>query len=129
MESDTTRRAGVGACLAAAFGSLLLPGIGHLIIRARWRAAVVTATVLNIVATGLAIWIAAPVDSRSDLADVIADRLVLAGLFIAILALAGTRAWSAVDSAWMARPPDGTGAQIAAAALAGTMIVVDVLYA
>lgn len=126
MQSDTTPRVGVGACLAAALCSLLLPGFGHLIIRARWRAAVVSAAVLNIVATGLAIWIAAPIDSRSVLADVIADRVVLAGLFISILALAGTRMWSAIDSAWMARPPDGTAARLGAVALAATMIVVGV---
>lgn len=126
MQSDTTPRVGVGACLAAALCSLLLPGFGHLIIRARWRAAVVSAAVLNIVATGLAIWIAAPIDRRSALADVIADRVALAGLFISILTLAGTRMWSAIDSAWMARPPDGTAARLGAAALAATMIVVGV---
>ena len=126
MQSDTAQRVGVGACITAALCSLIMPGVGHLVIHARMRGAVATAVALNVLASGLAIWTVAPVDSRSDLADAIADRVVLAGLFLAILALAGTRVWTAVDSAWLARPPDGTAARITAGAVAGTMIIVGV---
>lgn len=126
MRSDTDQRRGVGACLAAALFSLLLPGLGHLVTGARLRAAVVGAAVANIVALTVAAWIAAPIDSRSALADVIADRLVLAVLFVAILTLAVTRVWAAVDSAWLARPRTGTRARVTAAAVAGTLIVVGV---
>ena len=126
MGIDTQRRRGVGASLAAAVGSLLLPGFGHHLIHARFRAAVVTAAVLNIFATILAIRIAAPIDSRSALADVIADRVVLAALGFALMSLAGTRVWSAFDSVWLARPPTGTFQRITAGFIGSSLIIVGV---
>lgn len=126
MGWETQRRRGVGACLAAVVCSILWPGFGHHIVHARFRAAVVFATVLNIFATLLALVIAAPIDSRSALADVIADRVVLAALGFAILTLAGTRVWTAIDSAWGSRPPAGTFQRITAGFIAGTMIILGV---
>ncbi|MCY7299793.1 MAG: LCP family protein [Ilumatobacteraceae bacterium] len=123
MGWDTNRRRGLGACLAAASCSIILPGLGHHIVRARFRAAVVTVVVLNLIATALAIWIAASIDSRAALADAIADRLVLAAMGFALLTLAGTRVWTAIDSAWSARPPQGTATRITAGFIASALIM------
>ncbi len=126
MGWDTKRRRGLGACLAAAACSIVLPGFGHHIARARFRPAVVIAVVLNLVATALAIWIAAPIDSRAALLDVIADRLTFAGMGIALLTLAGTRVWTAIDSAWSSRPPKGTAVRATAAVAASALIITGV---
>jgi len=123
MGWDTKQRRGVWACLAAALSSVVVPGFGHLVIRARFRPTVVTAVVLNLIATGLAVRIVAPIDSRSALADAIADRLVFAAMGFALLTLAGTRVWSAIDSAWSARPPQSTATRITAGFVASALIM------
>lgn len=123
MGRDTKQRRGLGQCLAAASCSIIFPGFGHHVAHIRFRPAVVVAVILNLVATGVAIWIAAPIDSRSALADVIADRLVLAGMGFALLTLAGTRIWTAIDSAWVVRPEQGTAARVAAGFVASLLIV------
>lgn len=123
MGWDTKRRRGLGACLTAVVCSIILPGLGHHIVRARFRVAVVTAMVINIAATAFAVWIAAPINSRAALVDVIGDRLVFAGMGFALLTLAGTRVWTAIDSAWSSRPPGGTAKRVTAAFTASALTI------
>ena len=66
--TDTTSRRGIRACACAALLSVLLPGSGHWIIRARFRRAVVAAAVLNLLGTIGLIGVAQGVRNRSDLA-------------------------------------------------------------
>ncbi len=123
MGWGTKQRGGARACLVAALCSVIVPGFGHLVIRARFRPAAVAAVLLNLIATGIVVWIAAPIDSRATLADAIADRLVLTAMGLALLTLAGTRVWTAVDSAWMVRPRQGTATRITAGFIASALIV------
>ncbi len=97
-------RRGFWFCLVGALASVIVPGLGHLAIRARFRRAVVVATVLAAVATIALLLVLVPVRSRSDLADIIADRTVFVGLAVGLAVLAITRLWSALDAAWQARP-------------------------
>jgi LCP family protein required for cell wall assembly len=53
------------------------------------------------------------VGSRRDLAEVIADRAVFVGLGVTLLVLGLTRLWTAVDSAWVARPRQGSAVRVA----------------
>ena len=102
--ADDGSRHGLVPCVLAALCSVLLPGSGHAAIRARWRAAVIAAAMLNLVGMAVALGIVAPLRSRSDLADVLANRTLFVGLALALVVLAATRLWSALDSAWLARP-------------------------
>ena len=103
--SETPRR-GVFACLAGALGSVVFPGIGHLAIRARLRRPVIVAAVIDAIAVAGLIAILARVRSRSDLADIIADRTVFVGIAIGLATMTATRLWAAMDAAWQARPHD-----------------------
>ncbi|MEQ1874911.1 MAG: LCP family protein [Ilumatobacteraceae bacterium] len=119
-------RTGVGACALAAFVSVVNPGTGHLAVRARVRRATIAASIVNIAATIALIVIMAPVRDKSDLTDVIANRSVFLGLGLALAAMAITRLFTAVDSAWLARPTGNARLRVAAAAAAGVLIVVGV---
>ncbi len=97
-------RSGYGACVIGALCSVLWPGVGHLVVKARLRSAVMAGVVLNGMATASAAVIVAHVRSRADLADIIADRKVFVVFGIDIAVLAITRLHTAVDAAWAARP-------------------------
>lgn len=122
MSSSTTLRTGVRACASAALLSVLLPGAGHLAIRAPFRRAVVTAAVLNMLATIALLGTLVTVRDRTALAEIVADRARFIGVGAALVVLASTRLWSALDSAWQARPT--TSAALRWAAALTTVLVV-----
>ncbi len=123
MTTASGTKTGVGACVLAAFGSVVNPGSGHLAVRGRVVAATIAASVLNLAATIGFLVIIAPVRGRADLADVVANRTVFLGLGLALAVMAVTRLYTAVDSAWLARPPADTRLRIGAAAIAGLLVV------
>jgi LCP family protein required for cell wall assembly len=88
----------------AALLSVVMPGFGHYATGARFRPAVIVATVLNVVAMIAIVVILADVGRGADFADVIADRPTFVSFAALLLVLAGTRLWAAIDSAWLARP-------------------------
>ncbi|MBI4883764.1 MAG: LCP family protein [Actinobacteria bacterium] len=116
-------RTGYMPCSAAAVGSVIFPGLGHLIVRARFRRTVIVAAALNLAATVAAIVIAAPVNSRPDLAEVIADRSVFIALGVTLLVLGLTRLWTAVDSAWIARPREGSAIRVASIFTSAAVVI------
>ncbi|MGB8861050.1 MAG: LCP family protein, partial [Ilumatobacteraceae bacterium] len=126
MASSGGSRSGLAASIAAALCSVIMPGAGHVLIRARLRPAVIVAAACNIVATTAVVAIVAPVDGRSDLADVIANRTVFLGLAVTLVVLAATRLWSALDAAWIARPSSRTAHQAAAAIAVGVVVLAGV---
>jgi LCP family protein required for cell wall assembly len=122
-------RRGYLPCIAAALCSVIIPGIGHLVVRARFRRSVIIATVLNAIATIVTFIILAPVmfGGTSDVAEIVANRVVFVGLAVMLLVLAATRLWSALDSAWIARPAPAPGRRATAVrvgALLTTALVV-----
>lgn len=119
-------RRGYLPCIAATVCSVAIPGVGHWVVRAPFTRRVIAATALNAVAMLVALIILGPVDGRSDLADIIANRAVFVGLAILLLVFAATRLWSAIDSAWQARPVEGSRARIGALVTAALVIIVGV---
>lgn len=121
----------------AALLSVVMPGFGHYATGARFRPAVIVATVLNVVAMIAMVVILADVGRGADFADVIADRPTFISFGLLLLVLAGTRLWAAFDSAWRARPTAatrwtaiGSGAAVVAITLVGVApIVVAADYA
>ena len=103
MKSGQTRR-GFAACVLAALASVVWPGAGHLLVRARLKWPVVALAVLNAMATASALVFLLRVRSRADVADVIADRTVFVVLGIDIAVLAIARLFTAMTAAWAARP-------------------------
>ncbi len=89
---------------------MLLPGLGHLVARVRMRAAVVVATLVDIAAMLGLFAVVGPVHSKSDLADVIADRRVFVGIAVGLVVLAVTRLGTAADIGWRTRPREGRAA-------------------
>ncbi|MCE9621358.1 MAG: LCP family protein [Actinomycetia bacterium] len=116
-------RRGYLPCLAATLCSVVIPGTGHLAIRAPFRRRVIAATVLNVVAFVALIAIVPPGSSRSDLVDIIESRIVFVGLGVVLLILASTRLWAAIDSGWQARPTQGKPVKIAALLTATVVII------
>lgn len=123
MSSRNTLRSGVRACASAAILSVLLPGAGHMAIRARFRPAVVAAVVLNLLATVVLMATLVTVHDRMALADIVADRARFIGVGAALVMLAGTRLWSALDAAWQARPTSGTALRWGAALTTAVVVV------
>ena len=123
MPQDRHLRHGLWACAAAALLSVFMPGTGHWAIRARIRPSVAIAAIVNLVAMCALVLVAAPIHDRADLAELIADRAVFAGLGGALVVLAATRLWTAVDSAWQARPTGGIARRLTAG-FATAMVVV-----
>ena len=123
MNTATRTRTGVAACALAAFWSVVNPGSGHLAVQASVRRSTFAASAVNIAATIAFIVILAPVRDKSDLADVIANRTVFLGLGLSLAAMAITRLYTALDSAWMARPTGDARPRLAAAAAAGALII------
>ncbi|MEQ1873192.1 MAG: LCP family protein [Ilumatobacteraceae bacterium] len=119
-------RRGYLPCIAATLCSVAVPGIGHLVVgaRARWR--VIAVSLLNAVAMIVLLAMLGPVSGRTDLVEVIESRLVFVGLAVVLLVLAATRLWSAIDSAWQARPLEGSAARVGALVTAATVIIVGV---
>jgi hypothetical protein len=121
----------------AALLSVVMPGFGHYATGARFRPAVIVATVLNVVAMVGTLVILADVGRGADFADVIADRPTFIGFALLLLVLAATRLWAALDSAWRARPTTanrwtaiGSGAAVVLIVLVGVApIVVAADYA
>ena len=123
MTSADSTRTGVGACALAAFGSVFNPGTGHLAVGARVTRGTFAASVLNIVATIVAVVIFGPVRNQRDLISIIADRAVLFALGIALVAMAVTRLYTAFDSAWLARPKRNVRLRLVAAAAVGVLAI------
>ncbi len=121
-------RKGYLPCIAAAVCSVLIPGLGHVVIRARFRRSVVIATVLNGFAMIVTFIILAPVifGGTTDVAEIVESRVVFVGLAVMLLVLAATRLWTALDSAWSARPAPspGKGTALRVAALLTTAVVI-----
>lgn len=71
--------------------------------------------------------------SRAELAELLADRQTFLAFGMALLALAGTRVWSAIDVAWRTRPEHGratvvvplVASLIAVAAVAPVVVAAD----
>lgn len=119
-------RRGYLPCIAATLGSVAIPGVGHWVIRAPFRRRVIAAAALNGLAMIVGLAIVGPVSGRSDLAEIIANRVVFVGLGIVLMVLAATRLWSAIDSAWQARPEQGSAARVGALVTAALVIIIGV---
>ena len=107
-------RRGLGACAAAALLSVFMPGTGHWMVRARFRSSVITASVLNVAAMVAMLVIVAPARDRAGLTELIADRGRFVAMGLALVVLAGTRVFTAIDAAWVARPIDGAALKLIA---------------
>jgi LCP family protein required for cell wall assembly len=92
----------------AALLSVVLPGAGHLAIGARFRPAVVIAAVGNVAAMIAMAVVLGGVHGNTGFGDVIADRATFLLVALLLVVMAVTRLWSALDSAWMARPQGAT---------------------
>lgn len=123
MTAAARPRTGVGASALAALGSVLNPGSGHLAVRTRVLRTTFVASVLNLIATVAAIVILGPVRSQADLIEIIADRKVLLGLGVALAVMAITRLYTALDSAWLARPTSDNQLRFVAALAAGALTI------
>ncbi len=119
-------RRGYLPCLAATVCSVILPGTGHWIVRAPIRRRVIAVAVLNVVAMIFLVAIVPPTSSRSDLVEIIANRVVFVGLGVVLLVLAATRLWAAIDSGWQARPLEGKPIKVAALLTSAVVIAAGV---
>lgn len=117
-------RRGYLACIGGVICSVAIPGLGHFAVRARWRRMVIAAAALNVLATVAALAIFAPVDGRSDLAEIIANRVVFIGVAVVLLVLAATRLWTAIDVGWVARPAPARHTAVKIAAMATATVVI-----
>ncbi len=123
MATDARARSGVGASALAAFGSVINPGTGHLAVHARVTRATFVASVLNLITTIVAVWILAPARNEADVVAIIADRMVLLGLGVALATMAITRLYTAFDSAWQVRPTSDTRLRLVAALAVGVLSI------
>ena len=108
----------------AALLSVVMPGFGHYATGAKFRPAVIVATVSNVVAMIATLVILADVGRGADFADVIADRPTFISFALLLVVMAATRLWAAIDSAWRARP---TAASRWTAITSGAAVVVITL--
>lgn len=120
---ERTLRRGFLACTLAALLSVLMPGLGHLAVRARFRRGVAAAIVGNLAATIVTVAIALPIRNKADLADVVADRPTFVGLGLALAVMAITRLWAALDAGWQARPATGTALRIVTGLATSTVVI------
>jgi len=124
MPTDHGRSRGV---LISAYGvlcSMVLPGAGHMAVRADLRRRkVITVFVLGLLSSIAFVVLIAPVGTKADLADVVADRRRFIAMAVALLLMTITRVWAAADVAWSARPRRGRVATGAAAVLAAVITV------
>ena len=120
---ERTLRRGFLACTLAALLSVLMPGLGHLAVGARFRRGVAAAIVGNLVATIGTVAIALPIRNKADLADVVADRPTFIGLGLGLAVMAITRLWAALDAGWQTRPATGTALRIATGVATSTVVI------
>ena len=123
MPPSTRIRTGLRASAAAALASVVMPGLGHWVIRARFRAGVAIATTLNVLAMATVIVIGVRVHNRADLANLLARREMVIGLDASLAVLALTRLWAACDAAWQARPPTGMIVKATAGLATGMLVL------
>jgi len=126
MQSRPIRR-GIGASALAAVLSLFLPGLGHWFIRAQMNLRVVAAATANLIATVTLVDVASSVHSRSELADLVANRPVLYAIALALATLALTHGWAAIDAAWQSRPEHGRAVRAATSIGVVTAVAICVL--
>ena len=120
---ERTLRRGFLACTLAALLSVLMPGLGHLAVGARFRRGVAAAIVGNLVATIGTVAIALPIRNKADLADMVADRPTFIGLGLGLAVMAITRLWAALDAGWQTRPATGTALRIATGVATSTVVI------
>lgn len=125
MTSQGGTRTGVGACALAALLSVVWPGLGHWAVRARFRRETTVVTGINFATSLVLMGIIAPLHNKSDLVELIADRNIFMVIFGCLAILALTRFYTAIDSAWQARPEDAT-MRIPAAFAAAVLVIVGV---
>jgi len=123
MTTATRTKTGVGPSALATLGSVINPGSGHLAVRGRVLPATLVASVLNLAATIGFIVIIAPVRDQTDLVEVIANRTVLLGLGMSLAVMAITRVYTALDSAWLARPKRNNQLRLVAALAVGALTI------
>jgi len=113
--------------LISAYGvlcSMVLPGAGHMAVGANLRRRkVIVLFVSGLLSSLVFVVLVAPVGTKADLADVVADRRRFIAMAVALLVMTITRVWAAADVAWSARPRRGRFATATAAALAATITV------
>jgi polyisoprenyl-teichoic acid--peptidoglycan teichoic acid transferase len=113
--------------LISAYGvlcSMVLPGAGHMAVGANLRhRKVIAMFVLGLVSSLAFVVLVAPVGTKADLADVVADRRRFMAMAMSLVLMTITRVWAAADVAWTARPRRGRFATAVAGALAATIIV------
>ncbi|MDO8389632.1 MAG: LCP family protein [Actinomycetota bacterium] len=118
---------GTMICIAAVGCSLVVPGAGHLLIRANThRAKVLVPTIASIAATVALLYIVATSRSRTDVAEMVADRTRFLAVAVALVVLALTRLWTALDVAWAARPERGVWRTTLAAVVCMSLVAVGV---
>jgi LCP family protein required for cell wall assembly len=124
MENHRHRSRGV---LISAYGvlcSMVLPGAGHMAVGADLRRRkVITVFVLGLLSSIAFVVLIAPVGTKADLADVVADRRRFIAMALSLLVMTATRVWAAADVAWSARPRRGRVAAATATVLAATITV------
>ena len=123
MNARPPVRRGLGACAGAALLSVIMPGTGHWAVRARFKAAIISASVLNVLAMVAMLAIIAPARDRAGLTELVAHRGRFVAMGLTLVVLAGTRVWTAVDAAWAARPRGGRALQLTAGFTAVLVVV------
>jgi LCP family protein required for cell wall assembly len=103
-----------------------LPGLGHLVVRARRGRLLIGVAAVNVVASSMLVGALARARSRAGLVALVADRRAFLVVAALLVVLAVTRLWSAVDSSWQARPTHGGAARCAAAVAASVLVAVGV---
>lgn len=126
MNPARPTRRGVAACCAAALLSAVMPGSGHLAVRARRQLWVGIMAAVNVVAGSVLVGVLLRARSRAGLVALVADHRTFMMVAVLLVVLVLTRVWTAVDSAWQARPPNGGVARGAAAVAASVLIAVGV---
>ena len=124
MDGERARR-GVGACVWSSVLSALWPGVGHVWARLGLRRVGLAVAALNAAATVFLAIVLIPVDSRSELATVVAHRSAFVGIGTAIAVMAVTRIVAATESAWLTKPATGArrGPRVVLALATSTALV------
>jgi len=127
MATAHSNSRGTMISIVAVVCSLVAPGSGHLAIHADTRRArVLIPTFASIAATVVVLLVAVTSRSHRDLAEVVADRGRFLAVAIALVVLALTRLWTALDVAWAARPEHGAWRTSLAATMSLSLVAVGV---
>ena len=123
MNDDRVDLRGPLLCPLGALLSVIMPGFGHWAVGARFRPAVIAATVGNVLVMGWLAFILRDVGSTADLAGVAASRprFILLGVLLALMAL--LRLWAALDVAWRSRPLASGWVRYAAGAMVAVVTI------